>query len=38
MSNLQLSLIEKWFRTTEEEIKLADYRELTPYWYARLCL
>lgn len=38
MSNLQLSLIEKWFRMTEEEIKLADYRELTPYWYARLCL
>ena len=38
MRNLQLSLIEKWFRMTEEEIKLADYRELTPYWYARLCL
>lgn len=38
MSNLQLSLIEKWFRMTEEEIKLADYREITPHFCNKFLL
>ena len=36
--NIQLSLIEKWFRLTKNFTKSEDYRELTPYWYARLVL
>lgn len=38
MKKLQLSLIEKWFEMTKKGIKPEDYRELTSYWYARLCL
>jgi len=37
-TNIQLSLIEKWFRITESGEKSEDYRELTPYWYSRFCL
>jgi len=36
--NIQLSLIEKWFRLTESLTKLEDYREITPYWCNRLLL
>lgn len=34
--NLQLSLKKQWFLLTESGIKKEDYREVTPYWYARL--
>jgi hypothetical protein len=37
MSNLQMSLKTKWFEMTKSGIKTEDYRELTPYWYKRLC-
>lgn len=36
--NMQMSLKTKWFEMTKELIKREDYRELTPYWYSRLCL
>jgi len=36
--NIQLSLIEKWFRLTENFTKLEDYREITPYWCNRFLL
>lgn len=36
--NLQLSLIENWFRLTEKGIKKEDYREITPYWCNRFLL
>ena len=36
--NLQLSLKRKWFDMTDPEGKTEDYRELTPYWYSRLCI
>lgn len=35
---LQLSLTTKWWKMTVPGIKTEDYRELTPYWYSRLCL
>ena len=38
MSNLQTSLITKWFEMTKEGIKKEDYREITPYWCNRLLL
>ena len=39
MSNsLRLPLERKWFTMTLSRIKPEDYRELTAYWYARLCL
>ena len=34
--NLQLSLKTKWFEMTKAGIKTEDYREITPYWIARL--
>ena len=36
--NLQLSLITKWFELSEPDQKTEDYRSITPYWYAQLCL
>jgi len=36
MKNLQLSLKQKWFDLTKSGEKTEDYRELTPYWCARL--
>jgi len=36
MTNLQLSLIGKWFEMTKALIKKEDYREITPYWISRL--
>jgi glycogen synthase len=36
--NLQLSLKTKWFELTDTNGKTEDYREVTPYWYSRLCL
>ncbi len=38
MKRLRLPLKTKWFEMTKEEIKKEDYREITPYWCARLCL
>jgi hypothetical protein len=38
MNNLQLSLKTQWFEMTKAGVKKEDYRELTPYWYAILCL
>ena len=35
MSNLQMSLIGKWFEMTKEGIKTEDYRELSAYWCKR---
>lgn len=35
MSNLQLSLKKKWFEMTKSGVKTEDYREITPYWFAR---
>lgn len=34
--NLQLSLKTKWFEMTKAGIKTEDYREINPYWIARL--
>lgn len=34
--NLQLSLKKQWFEMTKAGIKTEDYREITPYWIARL--
>lgn len=34
---LKLTLKKKWFDMTKAGIKTEDYRELTPYWYSRLC-
>lgn len=34
--NLQLSLKKQWFEMTKLGIKTEDYREITPYWCARL--
>lgn len=36
--NLQMSLKTKWFEMTKSGEKTEDYREITPYWYSRLCL
>jgi len=36
MKNLQLSLKTKWFELTKAGIKKEDYREINPYWCARL--
>ena len=36
MSNLQLSLKKEWFKMTKSGTKTEDYREITPYWCARL--
>lgn len=36
MSNLQLSLKQKWFDMTKSGVKTEDYREVTPYWCAVL--
>ena len=36
--NLRLSLKKKWFDLTKRGIKPEDYREITPYWCARLLL
>ncbi len=36
MDTLHLPLKKKWFKMTKEEIKPEDYREVTPYWCARL--
>jgi len=36
--NLQLSLKQKWFEMTASGEKPEDYREITPYWCARLLL
>jgi hypothetical protein len=38
MKNLQLSLKTEWFEMTKSGVKKEDYRELTPFWYSRLCL
>lgn len=37
-SYLHLSLKSEWFEMTRPNGKTEDYRELTPYWYAILCL
>lgn len=34
--NLQLSLKREWFDMTKAGVKTEDYREITPYWCARL--
>lgn len=36
MKNLQLSLKGKWFEMTDCDNKSEDYRDITPYWWARL--
>ena len=36
MSNLQLSLKQKWFELTKSGIKTEDYREINDYWKKRL--
>ena len=36
--NLQLPLIETWFRLTESLIKKEDYRNITSYWCNRFIL
>lgn len=36
--NLQLSLKKQWFEMTKAGVKTEDYRELSPYFYSRLCL
>lgn len=36
--NLQLSLIQHWFRMTDSLIKKEDYRSITPYWCNRFLL
>lgn len=36
MKNLQLSLKKQWFEMTKAGIKTEDYREITPYWCAKL--
>jgi hypothetical protein len=33
---LHLTLKKKWFKLTEANIKPEDYREITPFWCARL--
>lgn len=38
MKNLQLSLIEGWFRLTKALIKKEDYRSITSYWCNRFLL
>lgn len=38
MSNLQISLITKWFEMTKAGIKKEDYRKITPYWCNRFLL
>ena len=38
MSNTQLPLTSQWFEMTKAQIKLEDYREITPYWCARFLL
>jgi len=38
MSNLQTSLITKWFEMTKAGIKKEDYRNITPYWCNRFLL
>lgn len=38
MSNLQMSLITKWFEMTKAGIKKEDYRKITPYWCSRFLL
>ncbi len=35
---LRLSLNRQWFEMTKSGIKKEEYREITPYWLARLCL
>jgi len=37
-SCLQLSLITNWFEMTKAQIKMEDYRELTPFWCNRFLL
>jgi len=37
MSKLTLHLKGKWFEMTKSGEKKEDYREITPYWIARLC-
>lgn len=37
-TNIQLSLIEKWFKMTESGEKKEDYRETNAYWCCRLLL
>lgn len=34
--NLQLSLIGKWFKMSDDLIKTEDYRLINPYWVKRL--
>lgn len=38
MKNLQLSLKKKWFEMTASGEKCEDYREITEYWFRRLCV
>lgn len=38
MKELRLSLKSEWFIMTDVELKLSDYREITPYWCNRLLL
>ena len=38
MNNLQLSLIEKWFKMTKTGEKTEDYREISPYFCNRFLL
>lgn len=33
---LKLTIKKKWFHMAKERIKKEDYRDLTPYWIARL--
>ena len=35
---LRLPLKKKWFGMSKSRIKTEDYREITSYWYSRLCL
>lgn len=36
--NLQLLLKSKWFHLTRQGVKTEDYRDITPYWFNRLCV
>ena len=36
MKDLHLNLIKKWYVMTGAGVKQEDYRQVTPYWFARL--
>jgi len=37
MKTLHLPLKKEWYNLIEEREKLAEYREINPYWQRRLC-